>query len=132
MCHTRNRATAPSDDSMSSPFGPFTCTAQLGRVVMDRLSGEGLFDERPMTQLSLGRFRFGRCPPLAQLEPLRKSGYWRAGDQIGFIWYRLDKPLRVQMHRVSEDLSNPPALDNYSFMKDCNSVTNGCDREQVV
>src|SRR5438128_12639657 len=57
---------------MSSPFGPFTCTAQLGRVVMDRLSGEGLFDERPMTQLSLGRFRFGRCPPLAQLE-LRTS-----------------------------------------------------------
>ena len=40
---------------------------------MDRLSGEGLFDERPMTQLSLGRFRFGRCPPLTQLEPLRTS-----------------------------------------------------------
>jgi len=66
-------ATAPSHDSMSSPFGPFTCTARLGRVVMDRLSGEGLFDERPMTQLSLGRFRFGRCPPFAQLEPLRTS-----------------------------------------------------------
>ena len=66
-------ATAPSQDSMSSPFGPFTCTAQLGRVVMDRLSGEGLFDERPMTQLGLGRFRFGRCLPLAQLEPLTTS-----------------------------------------------------------
>ena len=65
-------ATTPSQDSMSSPFGPFSCAAQLGRVVMDRLSGEGLFDERPMTQLSLGRFRFGRCPPLAQLE-LRTS-----------------------------------------------------------
>ena len=46
----------PANQSWSSPFGPFPVPPLLGRMFLNNLSGEGLFDERPTTQTSLGRF----------------------------------------------------------------------------
>jgi hypothetical protein len=39
-----------------SPFVPFTGDVPLATMPLNKLSGEGLFDERPSTQTSLGRF----------------------------------------------------------------------------
>jgi hypothetical protein len=35
---------------------PFPCLSNIARMLLNKLSGEGLFDERPSTQTSLGRF----------------------------------------------------------------------------
>ena len=53
----------------NSPFVPFPGPPTNDRLFMNNLSGEGLFDERPMTQTSLGRFVLrpakasSRCSP---------------------------------------------------------------------
>ena len=41
---------------VNSPFVLFPGPPTNDRLFMNNLSGEGLFDERPMTQTSLGRF----------------------------------------------------------------------------
>jgi len=43
-------------ENPSSPFVPFPCLFSPARMLLNKLSGEGLFDERPSTQTSLGRF----------------------------------------------------------------------------
>ena len=50
-----NKNQANTNDA-SSPFGPFPVIPHIATMFMNKLSGEGLFDERPTTQMSLGRF----------------------------------------------------------------------------
>jgi hypothetical protein len=38
---------------------PFTRPASNATMLLNKLSGEGLFDERPSTQMRLGRFVLG-------------------------------------------------------------------------
>jgi hypothetical protein len=59
----------------NSPFVLFPGPPTNDRLFMNNLSGEGLFDERPMTQTSLGRFVLRpaetpvRVPPAAAASP---------------------------------------------------------------